>query len=89
MINEQLWIGHFDLTNSLGIPGQFNHPTYLQAVDRVVSACQQHGKAAGFMVSSPAEGKALLAQGFRILAYWGDLWIYGQALKAGIDAIRS
>ena len=86
---DVLWIGHFDLTNSLGIPGQFSHPTYLQAVDRVVAACERHGKAAGFMVSSPAEGKALLAKGFRILAYWGDLWIYGQALKAGIDAIRA
>lgn len=85
---DVLWIGHFDLTNSLGIPGQFNHPTYLRAVERVVAACQRHGKAAGFMVSSPAEGKALLNQGFRILAYWGDLWIYGQALKAGIDAMR-
>lgn len=85
---DVLWIGHFDLTNSLGIPGQFNHPTYLRAVERVVAACQRHGKAAGFMVSSPAEGKALLNQGFRILAYWGDLWIYVQALKAGIDAMR-
>jgi 2-keto-3-deoxy-L-rhamnonate aldolase RhmA len=24
---DVLWIGHFDLTNSLGIPGQFSHPT--------------------------------------------------------------
>ena len=86
---DVLWIGHFDLTNSLGIPGQFSHPTYLRAVDRVVAACQRHGKAPGFMVSSPAEGKEYLAKGFRILAYWGDLWIYGQALKSGIDAMRN
>lgn len=85
---DVLWIGHFDLTNSLGIPGEFTHPTYLQAVDRVVEASQRHGKSAGFMVASAAEGQALLAKGFRCLAYWGDLWIYGQALREGIAAIR-
>lgn len=85
---DVLWIGHFDLTNSMGIPGQFRHPEYLRAVDRVVAACQRHGKVPGFMVSSAAEGRALIQKGFRILAYWGDLWIYQQALRDGIAAIR-
>lgn len=86
---DVLWIGHFDLTNSLGIPGQFTHPDYLRAVDRVLAACARHGKAAGFMVASVEEGRAKLQQGFRCLAYWGDLWIYAQGLHQGIDGIRS
>lgn len=86
---DVLWIGHFDLTNSLGIPGQFTHPDYQRAVDRVLGACQRHGKAPGFMASSVEEGRALLARGFRCLAYWGDLWIYKQALREGIRAIRA
>ncbi len=85
---DVLWIGHFDLTNSLGIPAQFQHPTYLRAVDRVLAAAQAHGKAAGFMAGSAEEGAALLAKGFRCLAYWGDLWIYGQALRQGLEGIR-
>jgi 2-keto-3-deoxy-L-rhamnonate aldolase RhmA len=85
---DVLWIGHFDLTNSLGIPAQFTHPTYLAAVERVLAACRQHGKTAGFMVASPEEAGAKLAQGFRCLAYWGDLWIYQQALTAAIHQIR-
>ena len=71
-----------------GIPGQFTHPDYQRAVERVVWACERNGKAAGFMVSSIAEGRSKLAQGFRCLAYWGDLWIYGQALAAGIAGIK-
>lgn len=86
---DALWIGHFDLTNSLGIPAQFTHPDYRRAVDRVLSACRRHGKAPGFMVASPDEGRAALAQGFRCLAYWGDLWLYRQALSEGIRALRS
>ena len=33
-----LWLGHFDMTNFLGIPGQFEHPDYLAAVKRIVAA---------------------------------------------------
>jgi 2-keto-3-deoxy-L-rhamnonate aldolase RhmA len=85
---DVLWIGHFDLTNSLGIPADFTHPSYLAAVERVLAACRQYGKAPGFMVASPAEARAKLDQGFRCLAYWGDLWIYQQALTAAILQIR-
>jgi 2-dehydro-3-deoxyglucarate aldolase/4-hydroxy-2-oxoheptanedioate aldolase len=86
---DVLWIGHFDLTNSLGIPGQFTHPAYLQAVDKVLDACRRHGKAAGFMASSVDQAQALIAQGFNIIAYWGDIWLYQTALREGLAAIRS
>jgi 2-keto-3-deoxy-L-rhamnonate aldolase RhmA len=83
-----LWIGHFDLTNFLGIPGQFTHPTYLDAVQRVLDACARHGKAPGIMCGDVATGQGQLAQGFRALAYSGDLWIYQNALRDGIAALR-
>jgi 2-dehydro-3-deoxyglucarate aldolase/4-hydroxy-2-oxoheptanedioate aldolase len=86
---DVLWIGQFDLTKSMGIPGQFTHPDFLKAVDRVLAACRRQGKAAAYMASSPEEGLKLLQQGFRCLAYLGDLWIYKQGLEAGIRAIRA
>ncbi|MDA2923407.1 aldolase/citrate lyase family protein [Acidobacteria bacterium AH-259-L09] len=85
---DVLWIGHFDLSSSLGIPGQFDHPNFHQAVDRVLEACRTHGKIPGFMVSDIENGKTLLSKGFRILAYGGDLWIYQQALCDAISALR-
>jgi 2-dehydro-3-deoxyglucarate aldolase/4-hydroxy-2-oxoheptanedioate aldolase len=86
---DVLWIGHFDLTNSLGIPGQFTHPDYRRSVDRVLAACRRHGKAPGFMVASAEQGKEALAQGFRCLSYWADLLLYRQALGDGIRALRA
>lgn len=85
---DVLWIGHFDLSNSLGIPGQFDHPEFRRAVRRVLQASSANGKAAGFMVSGVEDGKAKLAQGFRCLAYSGDLWVFLQALHDGISALR-
>jgi 2-keto-3-deoxy-L-rhamnonate aldolase RhmA len=43
---DALWIGQFDLTTSLGIPGQFDHPDFHRGTDRVVEACRRQGKAA-------------------------------------------
>ncbi len=85
---DVLWIGHFDLTNSLGIPGQFDHPEFKAAVDRVVDAARQHGKAAGFMASSVEETCDMIKRGFRCLAYGGDLWIYQQALSRDLSRVR-
>lgn len=86
---DVLWIGHFDLSNSLGIPGQFDHPQFLEAVNQVLEACRRYGKTPGFMAGDIAAGRKLLDQGFRMLAYGGDLWLYQVALQEGIAALRS
>jgi len=86
---DVLWIGHFDLTASLGIPAQFGHPDFLAAVERVVAACARHGKAAGIMAGDVESAGRWLEQGFRAVAYSGDLWIYQEALRRGLDELRA
>jgi 2-dehydro-3-deoxyglucarate aldolase/4-hydroxy-2-oxoheptanedioate aldolase len=86
---DVLWIGHFDLTNSLGIPGQFEHPKFRESLDLVLDACRRHGKTPGFMAGDVSGGKKLLDAGFRLLAYGGDLWLYQTALRDGIRALKS
>jgi 2-keto-3-deoxy-L-rhamnonate aldolase RhmA len=86
---DVLWIGHFDLSNSLGVPGQFTHPTYTAAVDKVLAACAKHGKTPGIMSGDVDTARAQLAQGFRMIAYNGDLWLYQTALRQGLDALRN
>lgn len=85
---DVLWIGHFDLTNSLGIPGQFDHPRFQEAVATVLAACRKHNKVPGMMAGAIDDGKSLLDQGFRMLAYGGDLWLYQNAVRAGVTALQ-
>lgn len=84
-----LWIGGFDLTSSMGIPAQFDHPDFQAAVDRVANVCNRHDKVAGMMVGTADEATDLINRGFRCIAYGGDLWIYQQALREALDTIRS
>jgi 2-keto-3-deoxy-L-rhamnonate aldolase RhmA len=83
------WVGHFDLTNALGIDGQFDHPRYKTAIKALVAACARNGKAAGFLCGDVKTGRRYLDLGFRILAYGVDSAVYQGALKAGIDGLRS
>jgi len=85
---DALWLGHFDLTNFMGIPGAFRHPEYLAAVQRIVSACEAHGKAAGFLAADDAWAREYVAHGFRLLAYGVDQALLGNALRRGLDTLR-
>jgi 2-keto-3-deoxy-L-rhamnonate aldolase RhmA len=83
-----LWVGHFDLSASLGIPGQFEHKDFLDAIDAVTRACRRHGKATGRLVPDVETGAAYNAKGFDFICYSGDVWAYQAAVKAGVDGIR-
>jgi 2-keto-3-deoxy-L-rhamnonate aldolase RhmA len=83
-----LWIGHFDLTLSLGIPAQFDHPLFHSAVDRVLDACAKYGKTPGIMGGSVESSLDWIDRGFRAIAYSGDLWIYQTALAQGIATLQ-
>ena len=83
-----LWVGHFDLSASLGIPGQFEHPAFLDAIDRVAAACRRHGKALGRLVPDAATGVDYAARGFDFLCWSGDVWALQAAVRGGIDAMR-
>ena len=80
---DVLWVGHFDLTNFLGIPGQFDHPEYVDAVTRVAAAGRKHKKGLGFMATNERWAEQYKTLGFNMLAAGTDPGI----LMAGIKAI--
>jgi 2-dehydro-3-deoxyglucarate aldolase/4-hydroxy-2-oxoheptanedioate aldolase len=82
------FVGHTDLSVSLGMPLEFERPEFVRARDAILAACQRHGKIAGNLVGSPKWGKAWIRKGFRMIAYMGDIWLLESALRAGIDAMR-
>jgi 2-keto-3-deoxy-L-rhamnonate aldolase RhmA len=84
-----LWIGHFDLSASLGIPGEFGHKRFRDAIARVADATRKHNKALGRLVPTVEQGIELHAQGFDFVCYSGDVWVLHNALKDAVDALRS
>jgi 2-dehydro-3-deoxyglucarate aldolase/4-hydroxy-2-oxoheptanedioate aldolase len=84
---DVLWVGHFDLTNFLGIPAQFDHPRFEEALRRVVSAARANGKGAGLMASDDAWTKRALTSGFNVIAAGPDQAITAAGYRAVLAAM--
>jgi 2-keto-3-deoxy-L-rhamnonate aldolase RhmA len=85
---DALWVGHFDLSASLGIPGEFDHPDFKRAIDRTIAACKKHGKALGRLVPTVDLGVELYQAGFDFICYSGDVWVLHNALTEAIGRLR-
>jgi 2-keto-3-deoxy-L-rhamnonate aldolase RhmA len=84
-----LWVGHFDLSVGLGIPGEFEHPDFKAAIDRTVKAARSHGKALGRLVPTVEVGIELYDVGFDFICYSGDVWVLHNALAEAIGKLRA
>jgi 2-keto-3-deoxy-L-rhamnonate aldolase RhmA len=71
----------------MGIPGQFTHPDYLAAEQRLLSICGDHGKPLAIMVTSDEQAREAVEKGYRIVAF-GDIWVFEQALRHSVDELR-
>jgi 2-keto-3-deoxy-L-rhamnonate aldolase RhmA len=85
---DALWLGHFDLTNFLGIPGAFDDPRFEAAVTRIIAACDAHGKAAAFIATDEGWAHRYANRGFRLFAYGLDQMLLQNSLKHGLDVLR-
>lgn len=88
---DVLWLGHFDLTNFLGIPGDFANPIYDKAVKRIVAAGRAHKKGLGFMAASAEWARDYTARGFNMLAAGTDQALLAAGVRnvlAGAEARR-
>ena len=77
---DVLWVGHFDLSNFMGIPGQFDHPDFVDAMQQVAQVAKKHGKIAGFMATDKAWVERAKAMGYTMLAAGTDTALLQQAL---------
>ena len=83
-----LWVGHFDLSVSLGVPGEFGSKTFTDAIARVCDVARKHGKSLGRLVPTVQQGVNLFSQGFDFICYSGDVWVLHDALRDAIDKLR-
>ena len=78
-----LWVGHFDLTNFLGVSGNFKSDVYLRAINRIVLAAKSNDKSLGIMVNNREEMSMYENFGFNMIAVGTEMSI----LETGISDI--
>jgi 2-keto-3-deoxy-L-rhamnonate aldolase RhmA len=83
------WMGHYDLTVSMGIPAQFDHPRFLDAMEQLLTACRRHRVAAGFLPATPADTIRWVKKGFRVISLGSDIGSYQGAVRSFHEAVRA
>jgi len=85
---DVLFVGPMDLSISLGIARQWDHPVFSSAVNKVVSACRKAGKAAGTLVQSEDQIERSVSVGFSFLALSSDGAMVVQGMRGAVAAFR-
>ena len=85
---DGIFIGPFDLSISMGIPGQFDAPQFRRAVSRVLNTCKEAGKLCMIFTSSVEEAKAYMDQGFDAVANSIDTIMFRDIYKEMVKTIR-
>ena len=81
------WLGHFDLTNDLGITAQFDHPDFLAAVERLAAAGKNNGKALGVVDGNIEMVRQFADKGFNVLGYANDVTALRTEMARGLALI--
>ena len=69
---DVLFVGPTDLSLSLGILGQLNHPQYQDAIRNIAAAAKRYGKAVGVLLQDVNEYEMYYQLGYRFLACGAD-----------------
>jgi len=80
-------IGPYDLSGSLGLPGQWGHPTVLKALKKVKKVLDVNHKPGGFHVvhSNHKELEQRINQGYRFIAYGDDMVFFAETISVETD----
>ncbi|MFN7919258.1 MAG: aldolase/citrate lyase family protein [Bryobacteraceae bacterium] len=70
---DVLFVGPMDLSTSLGVFRQYDHPKFTAAIARTLEAAKRHGRTPGILISSPADFRRYWDLGFRVITCGTDV----------------
>jgi 2-keto-3-deoxy-L-rhamnonate aldolase RhmA len=82
------WLGHYDLSDSLGVAGDFEHPHYRAAEARLIEAARATGTPLGWVAGDAAAARDARARGFRCLCIGHEVAVLRTALAAAFAEAR-
>jgi 2-keto-3-deoxy-L-rhamnonate aldolase RhmA len=85
---DAVLIGPADLSVSLGVPGNFEHPTFVAAVDKVREHCERRGIAPGMHTRSIDMVKNWRGKGLRFLSCNNDIGMLFEKAVETVAALR-
>lgn len=87
---DAVFIGPHDLSVSLGLPEQYDHPEFEKAVSHIIRATRSKGLAIGIHFSlKPERQIRWMKEGANIVVHSFDVALFTQKLRVDFDKIRT
>ncbi|MCE1198991.1 MAG: aldolase/citrate lyase family protein [Marinilabiliales bacterium] len=86
---DAVFIGPHDLSISLGLPEQYDHPLFEEAVRKIIQTSREYGLAVGIHFSeTPARQIRWINEGVNLIIHSSDLALFTQRLQADMREIK-
>ena len=86
---DAYFVGPYDLSGSLGVPGQFEHPDFVTAMDKISQIAEHKGMPGGMHIVEPdtVQLEQCIKDGHRFLAYSIDIRILDIGCRQALDCV--
>lgn len=85
---DVIFIGPYDLSQSIGIPGQVHDQLVNETMSSIVGRAKAKGKAVGTFVESPEDAKGWIEKGVIYVSYSVDVGLILEKFPSVVKAVR-
>lgn len=82
-------VGPADLSISLGVPGQFDHPKMIEAICAVMECCRRHGVHPGIQCRTLPMAKGWKQRGMRFIGCGNDIGFLWEKARDTVEQLRA
>jgi len=86
---DVIFIGPYDLSQSLGMPGQVNNSLVVEKMKEVILKCKKNKVAVGTFADDVKTAKSWVSLGVQYMAFSVDVGIFYEASKNIIRGLKS
>ncbi len=86
---DVIFLGPYDLSQSLGIPGQVQDPRVIDLMHECIGTIRNAGKTVGTFADNPAIAKQWIDAGIGYIALGVDVGLFWQACQGLVKAVRN
>lgn len=83
-----LFIGPYDLSQALGLPGQIEHPKVLEEMRKIIAVAKRKNKTVGVFADSLIQTQRWIEAGVQYIAYSVDVGLFFSVCRETVTAIR-
>jgi len=85
---DTIFVGPYDLSQSLGVPGEIDHPKVTEKIKEVVGKVRKAGLSLGIYVDDVETAKRWIDLGVQFIALLVDMVIFFQACRSLVERLR-